>query len=700
MRHRLNNFWVLLLLFIPMLALGQDLYIQDQLSIGGRLNLVIAADTAGAGAVAWQAGTRVYVLQRDGVYPVDAQFQLGNNRKLKIRCAYPGEHPAAVDDKYDPMIFTYDAVPGTTGRPPGTIFILGGTNNEVNLKHVLISGFNEDQPGKVDGVQGNLINIIAAGGDGNGRIIIDSCVLKSSNGNHIRTDGTPSTVRVTNTLFADMGNLATSNLGAGEGINVRANQVDTLDVRNCTFVNYQDRLIRHYLSTGPIKNLWFNNNTIINGLSFHGMLSLGDVDNTGAGVLQIKNNLLIDNFALGADTGAIRQYEFNDSGEMDTVDGGPRMTWIIAKPNSVAHWDIANNYYAVSDSGRVMFNMPQPKAPYYRSEGPALTWGINKRLQQVGGDSLTAFRRIGITPVNVPDLMTRMIRWFYRPYAEGGAGRRKLSYDPNYPQIGPGNWTYDYNRKGWGYYTDTLNCSFSASVFLSGIGDPRWHQNGVFTNTLTVNATNGSVVKYPDDAAYNTGSAVKLTATPAVGFHFVNWSGAVTGTTNPATVMMTSSKAVTAKFAPDTMTISVPVYTGWNLVSVPLIQSNYTPSAIFLGVFGDMFGYDPTAESYVVKSNLTIGYGYFAYFTSSKTVDIKGAPVALPITVVCKAGWNLIGSREVPVPIPGGIIVSAGEIFGDIFVFDSSGGGYLPTPVLIPGRGAWVYVTRDCVLTF
>ncbi len=67
--------------------------------------------------------------------------------------------------------------------------------------------------------------------------------------------------------------------------------------------------------------------------------------------------------------------------------------------------------------------------------------------------------------------------------------------------------------------------------------------------TLTVNATNGSVSKDPDSTSYHYGTTVSLTATPATGYHFVSWSGAATGSSNPVVVTMDQSKSVTANFA-------------------------------------------------------------------------------------------------------------------------------------------------------
>jgi len=68
------------------------------------------------------------------------------------------------------------------------------------------------------------------------------------------------------------------------------------------------------------------------------------------------------------------------------------------------------------------------------------------------------------------------------------------------------------------------------------------------TYTLTVNATNGTVAKNPDQVRYNHGSTVQLTATPNLGYTFTSWSGDATGSANPLTVTMNSNKNITANF--------------------------------------------------------------------------------------------------------------------------------------------------------
>ena len=71
------------------------------------------------------------------------------------------------------------------------------------------------------------------------------------------------------------------------------------------------------------------------------------------------------------------------------------------------------------------------------------------------------------------------------------------------------------------------------------------------SHSLTVTAVgSGTVSKAPtDQPTYTHGTVVTLTANPAVGSHFVSWSGGATGSTSPTAVTMDGDKAVTATFA-------------------------------------------------------------------------------------------------------------------------------------------------------
>jgi len=98
-------------------------------------------------------------------------------------------------------------------------------------------------------------------------------------------------------------------------------------------------------------------------------------------------------------------------------------------------------------------------------------------------------------------------------------------------------------------YNRALNAAEVSELYDAGTIDP-------VTHTLVVTAVNGSVTKTPNKASYNHGEEVTLQPLPDTGYSFVNWSGDLTGSSNPATIIMDANKSVTANF-----TITVNTYT-------------------------------------------------------------------------------------------------------------------------------------------
>ena len=67
--------------------------------------------------------------------------------------------------------------------------------------------------------------------------------------------------------------------------------------------------------------------------------------------------------------------------------------------------------------------------------------------------------------------------------------------------------------------------------------------------TLLINpSAGGSVTKNPDQASYDSGTSVILTATINSGYTFTSWSGDASGTTSPITIVMNGNKSITANF--------------------------------------------------------------------------------------------------------------------------------------------------------
>ena len=441
--------------FIPIFVLlfYATTYSQDVVNIvpfngdpATMVNAQIVADTTATGGM---LPNRVYQFQRDGVYLANAIFNVPAGSTLRLR--------AADGAGKKPIIYLYETGTGSTPtRPPGNFVVLNGANLEIT--NICIAGYYEYEPDRVDGVQGGLINTSAPGNS----IILDGVIFSNINGQHVRTGHASLKVQVTNSIFANMGALETSNLGAGKGIDFRDVAIDTVIVENTTFVNFQDRALRHYnygnpqAGTGNFGYLRVNHNTFVNGMGFHGLLSLGNL----GGKAIITNNLFVDAFALGEDSSdATRAAEWANTGEL-YPNGNNRITWIFSAPNDTTQWTVKGNYYTISTEGQAWLDGDHfGHGPF--PVGSQLSWHINSRL---GSDSVNAFtKEDGLTLNNIPNLMTNMMTWYENP---AGGDRTKNTPGDVFNRL-----TDDYDRRVIQYYRDTLNAAYSTASAAYNAGD-------------------------------------------------------------------------------------------------------------------------------------------------------------------------------------------------------------------------------------
>jgi rhodanese-related sulfurtransferase len=81
-----------------------------------------------------------------------------------------------------------------------------------------------------------------------------------------------------------------------------------------------------------------------------------------------------------------------------------------------------------------------------------------------------------------------------------------------------------------------------------------WHepvQMKQFTLTVTANPSEGGVV-LPATAVYDSSTWVKITATPKLGWKFKEWSGDLSGKSNPDSIHMNANKNIVARFEKET----------------------------------------------------------------------------------------------------------------------------------------------------
>ena len=424
----------MLVLIIPAFMFAQEDVLVLVPSTGSEetfVNAQIVADTTTNGGL---LPNRVYELQRDQYYLV----------KSELRIAQPGETirlRAQAGDGALPIVYFWPRGGDTNPeRPPGQWVRTQGGNLE--LTNIAVAGYYEPEVDYLDNVQGNMFRNDAAGSS----FIFDGCIFSNINGQILRTQNNTIKVSITNCIFANLGSLTTSNLGAGKGIDLREMECVELIVENNTFVNYQDRVIRHYnfsnptAGTGLIHSGRINHNTIINGMGYHGLLSLGNV---GAS-MQITNNLFVDAFGLGEDsTDAVRAAEWANTGEV-YENGNNRITWIFSAPNDVTNWNVSNNYYVISDSGQAFLDD--------FDFGPAspLSYHIEGKL---GAGAADAFTKIDLDLAVIPRMMTNFMRWYEDPL-----GANKTKDTDKYDKTRD-----DMDRRVIEFYRDTLDASYSKS---------------------------------------------------------------------------------------------------------------------------------------------------------------------------------------------------------------------------------------------
>ena len=168
------------------------------------------------------------------------------------------------------------------------------------------------------------------------------------------------------------------------------------------------------------------------------------------------------------------------------------------------------------------------------------------------------------------------------------------------------------------------------------------------TYSLTVNATDGTVAKNPDQVRYNHGSTVQLTATPAAGFIFSSWSGDATGSTNPLTVTMNTDKNITANFTAipsNTFTLTVNATNG--VVTKNPNQPTYN-----------------NGTSVVLTATANTGFTF-----SSWSGDATGS--ANPLTVVMNSNKN-ITANFIPNAGVGPTAINLGRA-GDFAILSKTG---------------------------
>ncbi len=195
-------------------------------------------------------------------------------------------------------------------------------------------------------------------------------------------------------------------------------------------------------------------------------------------------------------------------------DGGAPTSARLSEPSAIAI-DSAGNLYIADYGNQRIRRVSSGAAPVLTSFAT-----VPSGLQlTVDGVTYTTPTALALTPgatvaVSAPSPQGFVPRHTFRSWSDAGAQSHTIT-------IGSAPATY----------TATFGAQFALTTAVSPL-------------------SSGSFVFNPtsSDGYYDVGTAVQVTAVPNSGYSFLNFSGSLTGTTNPGTVTMNGAATVTANF--------------------------------------------------------------------------------------------------------------------------------------------------------
>ncbi|MFI5251354.1 MAG: SdrD B-like domain-containing protein [Bacteroidota bacterium] len=131
------------------------------------------------------------------------------------------------------------------------------------------------------------------------------------------------------------------------------------------------------------------------------------------------------------------------------------------------------------------------------------------------------------------------------------------------------------------------------------------------------------------------------------------------------------------------------IFSGWNLLSLPKKVPDGRKSVVFPYAASGAFAY---TEGYIQKDTLVFGTGYWLKFSNTQHMSVMGDSV-INDSISVHAGWNLIGTLTVPVPVASISSTPSGIMSSHFFGY--SGSGYRIADTLNAGEGYWIKVSGD-----
>lgn len=128
------------------------------------------------------------------------------------------------------------------------------------------------------------------------------------------------------------------------------------------------------------------------------------------------------------------------------------------------------------------------------------------------------------------------------------------------------------------------------------------------------------------------------------------------------------------EFTPANRAVYTFYNSGWNLVSIPLILSDYKKTSVFPSTISEAYSFNGSYFANIILQN---GTGYWLKFLQPTYFPFGGDSMD-SINILLNAGWNLIGSVDHYIPAPDNPII--------ISFYYEYNNGFNITDSIIPGK--------------
>jgi murein tripeptide amidase MpaA len=263
----------------------------------------------------------------------------------------------------------------------------------------------------------------------------------------------------------------------------------------------------------------------------------------------------------------------------------------------------------------------------------------------------------------------------------------------------PTYWDYNYNALLGllenslyglhGVVTNALGQPLDATINIVGVDDAN--------SKATTDPVNGDYYRFLSPGTYTVE---------------ISTSGYTTQTFSNVVISAGQKTTLNAVFGIVTPTLSIPLTTGWNCISLNVLPADLTLPNVFAGVSANLLqvkdaslSYAPGVNSYFnTLGSLVTGKGYWVNMSAPATLSVTAPAVNTTATAISlNQGWNLVAYLPQAASAVSSALTSVSAYLQEVRYLDTfyiPGGGGNTLSTMSPGKGYWIKVSQACTLTY